>query len=298
MTTTTKNNSTHQGFTLIELLVVIAIIAVLIALLLPAVQAAREAARRTQCKNNLKQIGLALHNYEGTHTMFPPLTTSGRLDEANPRTGFPTGWWSWRARILPFIEQTPLYTEMGSINDDAILQLGLHKKIHATVLPVFSCPSDPTVASARYQFDSNWSGPVEFTVASYFGCRGSTAAVPGDGVFPARNKGVKIGQITDGTSNTFMVGERGADNNAYWGWTWTGTGDDYEGFLDFVLHGDEPFRPGKLGSEEDLTHFWSMHNGGAVGALFLLSDGSVKFFSHNMASSTFKALCSRDGGEF
>src|SRR5262245_62053385 len=135
----------RRGFTLIELLVVIAIIAILIALLLPAVQQAREAARRTQCKNNLKQIGLALHNYESTHGLFPPSCindpyASGTLDGVSypdslmvATTGF-----GWGALLLAQLEQAPLYNQFNfSTGCWAIA----HKTQVATRLPVFLCPS-------------------------------------------------------------------------------------------------------------------------------------------------------------
>ena len=294
MITIWKSNSFRRGFTLIELLVVIAVIGILIGLLLPAVQQAREAAQRMQCKNNLKQISLALHNYHDVHTMFPPQVMASRLDDQDPVHGFPTGWWSWRARILPYLEQSTTYFALGSINDDSIIQLGKHKTEHSNLPPWNHCPSDPTSAGARYHWDADWSGPVEIAVSNYFGCRGSTAAVPGDGVFPARNISVLISEIIDGTSNTLMLGERGADSNAYWGWAYLGTGQDSDGFADFVLHCEEPFRPGKAGSEDDLTHFWSMHAGGAN---FAMADGSVTFLSHSMSYSKFQALGSRNGNE-
>jgi prepilin-type N-terminal cleavage/methylation domain-containing protein/prepilin-type processing-associated H-X9-DG protein len=292
---TTKSDHSRPAFTLIELLVVIAIIGMLISLLLPAVQQAREAARRTQCTNNLKQIGLALHNYHDANKMLPPQVMADRLDALHVSTGFPAGWWSWRARIFPFIDQSPVYAAAGSLEDDAVIQMGHHRKIHETALAVNLCPSDPTSHQARYAFDAPWTGgPVNIAVANYFGCRGSTSAVPGDGVFPARNVGVAIRDITDGTSQTLMVGERGADDNAYWGWAYVGTGQDLDGFADFVLHCEEPFVLGVAGSADDLTHFWSMHTGGAY---FLFCDGSVKFLSHSISTSTFKNLGSRNGQE-
>src|SRR5262245_16035146 len=127
----------RKGFTLIELLVVIAIIAVLIALLLPAVQQAREAARRSQCKNNLKQIGLGLHNYHDTFGVFAPGFISST---SNSTTGIGTGWAS-SAFILPYIDQAPLYNQLNTltpINPSDATQLGLIR----TVIGVYQCPSD------------------------------------------------------------------------------------------------------------------------------------------------------------
>src|SRR6185295_5187223 len=141
---------TVRGFTLIELLVVIAIIAVLIALLLPAVQAAREAARRIQCTNNMKQIGLALHNYHSTHNVFAMGCSSGAY---NP----PGTWWSVKqnlgplALMLPFLEQTPVYNSItfnfGSDELEPLASRSMASSVQSTAiiasLRAFQCPSDP-----------------------------------------------------------------------------------------------------------------------------------------------------------
>ena len=113
-----KGRKLWSGFTLIELLVVIAIIAILIALLLPAVQQAREAARRTQCKNNLKQIGIALHNYHDTHSCLPPMKiwANGIDCPGGPDGWTNTGGWSWRVMILPFVEQSTMYNQINFVN--------------------------------------------------------------------------------------------------------------------------------------------------------------------------------------
>ena len=136
----------RRGFTLIELLVVIAIIAVLISLLLPAVQQAREAARRSQCKNNLKQLGLALHNYHDTYSVFPPgalaLSTTGvayKPGDTEPSRTAVVGGWGWTVFVLPFIDQGPLYNSLApNGNNFPSAPTTLTK----TILPVFLCPSD------------------------------------------------------------------------------------------------------------------------------------------------------------
>jgi len=143
------------GFTLIELLVVIAIIAVLIALLLPAVQSAREAARRSQCKNALKQIGLALHNYHEMASMFPPGKIFNPIDTCNRRGGAASNTWtvgnslSWRVMVLPQMEQMPLYNTINMsewINSDCPITRWMmsFNIARTTVVPVWLCPSDPT----------------------------------------------------------------------------------------------------------------------------------------------------------
>jgi len=147
-----RSHRFRRGFTLIELLVVIAIIAILIALLLPAVQQAREAARRTQCKNNLKQIGLALHNYHDTHSMFPASAYWALPDSG---FGFLNGA-SWETMILPFIEQGNLYSQIDTSRSP-------YDPIHAeeaqTVLPFFLCPSTPGAPDIiEFNFNLNAAG--------------------------------------------------------------------------------------------------------------------------------------------
>ena len=212
-------NRFRRGFTLIELLVVIAIIAILIALLLPAVQQAREAARRTQCKNNLKQIGLALHNYHDVHSTFP----QGKIVDRNARyNGCPT-WvngsgFSWRVMILPMIEQSALYTQntdtnmgiytCGPFGTGAANRLVLLR----TTLPAYLCPSDATL----------FQGSEKPT--NYPGMSGNHPSSHGDRDTQARQgimnfRGAKMRDIVDGTSNTAMVGEvhRGVLFNRYSG---------------------------------------------------------------------------------
>ncbi len=224
--------SPRKGFTLIELLVVIAIIAVLIALLLPAVQQAREAARRVQCKNNLKQLGLTLHNYHDAHLVFPMSTTGGA---AGPG-GCANGFYSWLSLVLPYIEQKPLH---GAIDfrvgmADSCAQLGAtdyqsvtisashpNAKAAATIVPAFLCPSDgyrdsEAVGSAR---------PAPGSYAGNVGWVRGTTGIDGKRPSLARHNGflglvnpkapdpwqvapVSMRDVTDGLSNTAAVSER------------------------------------------------------------------------------------------
>jgi prepilin-type N-terminal cleavage/methylation domain-containing protein/prepilin-type processing-associated H-X9-DG protein len=226
-----------RGFTLIELLVVIAIIAVLISLLLPAVQSAREAARRAQCVNNLKQMGIALHNYHDALLIFPPgyIAASKFIDaETDTAPG-----WSWASMILPQLDQGPLYS---SINVYLPIQAAANATATQTILSVFLCPSDQLPSSGTFPVTDGLGNPVA-TVApsSYAACAGNDAADvalglnndgSGNGLF-FRNSGVRIAAITDGTSQTVAILERA------WGdteGTWTGAVAG-----GFVLRG--PFNP-------------------------------------------------------
>lgn len=210
----------RRGFTLIELLVVIAIIAILIALLLPAVQQAREAARRTQCKNNLKQIGVALHNYHDVHSMFP----QGKVVGGNATTypGCP-GWvngsgFSWRVLILPMIEQSALYStnviDASGISTCGPFAAGANQRLALlrTTLPAYLCPSDATAFVATEK-PTNYPGIGGGTKNSHG--NGNLANVQGILTF----RGAKMRDIVDGTSNTAMVGEvhRGVLFNRYSG---------------------------------------------------------------------------------
>ncbi len=223
----------RKGFTLIELLVVIAIIAILIALLLPAVQQAREAARRTQCRNNLKQMGLAWHNYHEAFNKFPPGHVSqmpGNL------TSSEVGCWTWGTMILPQLDQGNLFNVLnpsGTNLPQTVAATPVGLTALKTPLAVFRCPSDdgPPVN----EFDNTYSGNLmgANTYYSRFITDGTNkiststsnyvaVANPGDSTTPAilptqygpplgvvfQNSGISIRDITDGTSNTLCIGER------------------------------------------------------------------------------------------
>jgi len=185
-----------RGFTLIELLVVIAIIAVLIALLLPAVQQAREAARRTQCKNNLKQIGLAMHNYQSSNNVFPPSFCM------NPDS-LGTGSWSIHGRLMPFLEQSTLYNQVN-------LAAGWSSQpvISGVRVPGYACPTDPKSDLIR---DPGAPSPKLYPTTYGFNFGSWLIFDPatgrgGDGITHPNSK-ISLAQITDGSSNTLMVSE-------------------------------------------------------------------------------------------
>jgi prepilin-type N-terminal cleavage/methylation domain-containing protein/prepilin-type processing-associated H-X9-DG protein len=190
----------RNGFTLIELLVVIAIIAILIALLLPAVQQAREAARRTQCRNNLKQLGLALHNYHDTHSIFP----KGHTETANGAGSKDYRGFSPHAMILPFIDQGPLY---NLINFNIVSDTGTNLALNNTTIPAFLCPSDLQFARGSTTSAQTSGSGVNYAVSGgsnlYYGANTTDA----NGMFNRMAK-VKMSDVTDGTSNVLLASEQ------------------------------------------------------------------------------------------
>lgn len=327
MSSPIKNPRTPRaGFTLIELLVVIAIIAVLIALLLPAVQQAREAARRAQCQNNLKQIGLGLHNYHGTYRSFPigVIHRSGYSVSQSPF--WEEAAFGWSCYILPYLEQGPLYDNIAqaSLNFASGWDHNACDQWAKTILTVYICPSDPSKninefrgnnppannsqtvppppASQRHYAKSNYPG-----VAGNIGDNGNlngglyggdinTTPNPDDvdpdlgGIFFV-NSNVSIGDITDGTSNTLMVGERdGADKPRHPGY-WIGAETMY--FLDPVLGLCQNNALRRLNGTSVWDGFGSTHTGGAN---FLMADGSVQFVSENINGLTYVWLANKSGG--
>jgi prepilin-type N-terminal cleavage/methylation domain-containing protein/prepilin-type processing-associated H-X9-DG protein len=280
--------SDRHGFTLIELLVVIAIIGILIALLLPAVQKIREAAARIQCQNNLKQIGLGLHNFHDSYQRFPsgimvPIGSgSGAvLPSSCPRCAqppIPGKWGSWLTWILPYVEQQNLYNELNLNGREYGYSLGPTAP-GATVVRTYICPSDyvpkPTIQYGTYYFGVN----------SYFGNAGTKAwpvsSASLNGVL-YYNSSVKITDITDGTSNTLLAGERyskdpivaDADLSDWRGWAWTNynSGGDHLGDTNWPINSPAS----AIGVNARKNNFGSGHLGGAN---FVLCDGSVRFIS-------------------
>lgn len=207
------------GFTLIELLVVIAIIAILIALLLPAVQQAREAARRTQCRNNLKQLGIALHNYHDTHSVFPPYKT---WDRGVDCPGGPDGWtntggYSWRVMILPFIDQAPAYNKIDFVNHHSQASCpgstNSWGQINNVTMAGYICPSDETAPSNGSSTGANYAGVVSASAQAQLGATTTSGSITSQRLkafFQMDNTGatrVTLTDIKDGSSNTIAVGE-------------------------------------------------------------------------------------------
>ncbi len=300
------NRKRSSGFTLVELLVVIAIIGILVGLLLPAVQAAREAARRMQCTNNLKQIGLAMHNYHDTYRAFP-------LGHLFPGQGLGTGW-TWTLSILPFIEQGNLYQQI-----DVRLPVKDPKNIvwAVTKVPGSRCPS---MSGNETKSDL---GSVEVPTASYVGNMGCfDLSFELEGVQPAarrngmmgRDWGVKMADVTDGTSNTFLAGE-----TILWNFSWdpnwlfriNNTGVGAGNSLGAMRSALRRINPAAVASQVVRREaFASYHTGGAN---FGLVDGSVHFISDSIDHTntewaqynasprpplgTYQRLSSRNDGE-
>jgi prepilin-type N-terminal cleavage/methylation domain-containing protein/prepilin-type processing-associated H-X9-DG protein len=264
---------TPRAFTLIELLVVIAIIAVLIALLLPAVQAAREAARRIQCVSNLKQIGIALHSYHSTNDTFP---AGGWIPAPSLNPNMNTGW---SAAILPGIEQTVLY---DSLNMNFPYNKAVNSTAVHTVVNSYLCPSEPRNSSWN-QASGDTFESADADYGGMYGPRG--LAFKSDVNSPPRgpmifNQNISLARITDGASQTILVGEDPEAINALWA----------SGHNIFDQSAPINARPPTEFGEE-LT---SQHPDG-VNALF--GDGSVHFLKNSTNVVVLSALCTRALGE-
>jgi prepilin-type N-terminal cleavage/methylation domain-containing protein/prepilin-type processing-associated H-X9-DG protein len=330
-----KQTPRRGAFTLIELLVVIAIIGVLIGLLLPAVQKVREAAARTQCVNNLKQIGLALHGYHDANNRFPPGYVDRNTNPAStPDNDLGPGW-GWASFLLPYLEQGNVYNQ---INFSQGVGIGSNTAVSQLSLKIYQCPSDP-LQQAFPVYDSSFTNPIA-TVAhgNYVGCIGWEECFNGAGGDPQpgggddglsgaygqagrglfyRNSRIRIADVTDGLSNTIVVGER-SSNHAPSTWTgavaggrcpaWMATqppspyssppGPAYDN-ADFgealvLAHGNATHLPSADFPIFDPDVFYSMH---PQGANFLFGDGSVHFLTSGIDPYTYQHLCTIAGGE-
>jgi prepilin-type N-terminal cleavage/methylation domain-containing protein/prepilin-type processing-associated H-X9-DG protein len=307
--------TSRPGFTLIELLVVIAIIAILIALLVPAVQKVREAAARSQCQNNLKQIGLACHNFHDAHRRLPPgyAATGAYVDGASDTAP----GWGWSAYLLPYLEQDNLFR---SIKFNLPVEHPQNAAAARTFLSGFVCPSDLAPLDAFAVPDAFGKKLAEAGPSSYAACVGGDESdafgEDGYGVF-YRNSAIRFADIIDGTSYTILVGERAwANANGIW------AGAINNGV---ILRGKQNPCPGSGASfypaavlvqahghlnnattdtDGGLDDFSSLHTGGSH---FVFGDGSVRFLGNvpgDRADGTYtpeslilQALCTRAKGE-
>jgi prepilin-type N-terminal cleavage/methylation domain-containing protein len=282
--------SRYRGFTLVELLVVIAIIGLLVALLLPAVQAAREASRMASCKNNMKQIGLAVHNYHDVQRRLPP----GWITNAGPED--PNGW-GWGAFILAQMEQRPL---LDQIRFDLPIDHPLNQQVRETVVETYLCPTD--TIDSRFQIhggaddefaNQDQIGTPLFLVAksNYAGVFGFSEIedVPsaGEGTF-FHNSRLTFASIVDGLSNTYVVGERSSKRGSS---VWTGVIPNANGALARIV-GTADHTPNH--PDQHFDDFGSYH---MQGAHFLVGDGSVQRINNEIDPAVYRALVTRAGGE-
>lgn len=302
-----SSQNRRNAFTLVELLVVIAIIGILVGLLLPAVQAAREAARRMSCQNNLHQIGIALQNYHAAHDQFPyGWVANNALDEPG---------WGWAKAILPFAEQTSLDQQIDS---RLSIEHPVHDVIRTTVVPMFICPSD--IGETIFEIaeggehdhdhfnvrpndedddDDHGHGHADegrerlfpISKSNYAGMFGTfdihDSPYRGDGMFFGNSR-MKMRDMSDGSSNTIVVGER---SSRLGGSIWHGVIHEAN-MAEARIVGVADHAP-----NDPIGHFedFSSYHSGVTG--FVMGDGSVRHISDNIDLVLYKALSTRQGGE-
>ncbi|CAN5485080.1 DUF1559 domain-containing protein [soil metagenome] len=304
--------TTRRGFTLIELLVVIAIIAILIGLLLPAVQKVRNSAAKLRCVNNLKQMGLALHQHHDQKGKLPAAHDNRISPTSTTNRGYRV-YWSWMAEILQYVEgdniyriaenhaQTVQYWPWGNpTNSNPNPALSM-------LSPIYQCNADSRTLQTQT------AQGLKVALTSYLGISGVRGDNAGnrEGMLTV-NRYLKFGEVTDGLSNTMLAAERPPSQDLVFGWWFAGAGYDNSGTGDVVLGSRDVgyavsmsgtsgacpttkvgLIPGNIMDNCDQSHFWSLHPGG-TNALF--GDGSVKFISYG-ANAILSQMMTRAGSD-
>jgi prepilin-type N-terminal cleavage/methylation domain-containing protein/prepilin-type processing-associated H-X9-DG protein len=305
------NRQSRSAFTLIELLVVIALGAVLIGLLVPAVQKVREATARTQCMNNLKQIGLAFHNYHATYGTFPPGFASQAASVDGPSLG---PGWGWGAHLLPYLEQDTVYRQIDFTKD---ITHPVNLQARTTSLKVFLCPSDSTPRLTTTVKDGSGNPLCDVAFGNYVGMAGvyEVSSYPdtsnGSPGTLLRNSRIRVVDITDGSSNTLFAGERA------WMWqgkvrspmtTWVGAvtnaiipqtlnpalGFEVEGVL--VLTNSGTIAEARVPNNA-LDHVEDANSNHTTGVNFVFGDGSVRSIANTISPTVWVGIATRAGGE-
>jgi prepilin-type processing-associated H-X9-DG protein/prepilin-type N-terminal cleavage/methylation domain-containing protein len=293
----------RSGYSLLELLIVIGILATLAGLLLAAVQRTRASAARLACTNNLRQIGIALHQYHDANDSFPPGTNGYYgVNTCDP----PYRCFTWMAHLLPYVDQQNLRQQADQAYS---VQPSPYFPPHPVdqAIRVYICPSDHRVMQADYVGSGM---TVAFT--SYLGVNGTDLRAH-DGIFYNKSY-TRLDDLQRGSSNTLMVGERPPSADMWWGWWYSGAGqwdssqsDPLTGSLDVLMgvnelvvdgyyfpdgqaNGPSTFGPGQLDNQADAFHFWSLH---PRGGNFLFADGSVRFLDYS-AAPTLPQLATRN----
>jgi prepilin-type N-terminal cleavage/methylation domain-containing protein/prepilin-type processing-associated H-X9-DG protein len=313
----------RRAFTLVELLVVIAIIAVLIGMLLPAVQRVREAGNRMQCQNNLKQLALAVHNFDSAMHTMPP-NTMYTYDPTGPN-------WSWLAHILPYIEQDDLY-KMANIGGNPPNNIDQSLPAIATRVRTFLCPTDPYATQGPVSYPSNFDmldpvlGPLTYEVSNYKANIGSNwgggapggplwwgtdpqwcnpdpnnsdpnttydGCVYGNGVIFETKIPVRFLDVQDGTSNTFLIGEAMVAKDYQNSWCHM---DNAIATCAYPPNCKNPVT-GKDYPPDQWWNRYAFNSGHPGGVNFAMTDGSVRFIDDSISLPLFRALSTRAGGE-
>ena len=338
-----KFSSHRPGFTLVELLVVIAIIGILVALLLPAVQAAREAGRRSSCQNNLKQLALAAHNFHDTFkNRLPPGAANDMAPFGTDTTGAQWGS-SWKVYVLPFMEQTNIYTKWQFYTQSGYQNGNNADSIANVTIPAFRCPSSPVpdfhaaAGNGRQIMHTSYTGIAGSVMPGATGvygvpcCNGAGGLATDNGIFSAGSK-TGLGAITDGTSNTWMIGEQSdhlrdvnrqpitnyssgvGNSSGLYGWP-MGAAHPFNGTqanhgdgrhfnctsLRFLINqtGFTTTDPGtgSNGCNNDSGTNFPLNSAHPGGVNIALGDASNRFFSSTTPQALIHAFCTKAGGE-